>query len=329
MTKTQKILLGILIVQIGLAAATFLTTRSLAGASDAKPFLGMKAADVTGLAIEAGEAKPGEKADRVELAKKDGGWVVASGGDFPAKADKVDELVKNLAEMTVREPISTQASGHAALGVADAEFGRKVTIEAGGAEKTFFVGSGDGPGVHLRFANEPAVYQSRGVSAWSVSASARAYVDSKYVDVDKDKLSAVTVVNAQGTLTFKKVGDSWTLAELPAGEALDADKVKLFVGKAAKVNLEAPVGKEILPALGLGAGAKVTLVGTVEDKPKIVSYLVGARAGESSYYAKADDSDYVVTVSKYSAEQLLEKVALDFAKPKPKEDADSDSEPQP
>ena len=328
MTKTQKILIAALLLQIGLAVLTFATTRSAGAGAGAKPFLGIKAADVTDLVIEAA-AQEGGAPERIELAKKDGKWVVASGGDFPAKADKVEELVKNLTELAVRDPISTQAANHAELKVADQEFGRKVQIKAGAAEKTFFVGAGDGPGVHLRFANEAAVYQSRGVSVWSVSASARTYVDTKYVEMDKDKLAAVTVQNAKGLLTFKKAGDSWTLAELPAGEAIDADKAKAFVAKAARLALEAPVGKEAKPEFGLGAGARVTLVGTADDKPKTLSYLVGAPADDKSFYAKADDSDFFVTVSKYAAEQLLDKAAADFVKPKPKEGGDSDSEPVP
>jgi hypothetical protein len=320
MTKTQKILLGALVLQLGLAAATYLTTRSAAGASAARPFLGVKASDVTGLVIESGASEAGG-GELVDLEKVDGQWVVASGGGFPAKADKVEELVKNLSDLAVHEPISTQPANHAELKVADAEFGRKVTLKTGASEKTFFVGSGDGPGVHLRNAGEPAVYLSRGISAWSVNASARNYVDTKYVEMEKDGLSAVTIVNTKGALTFKKAGDSWTLAELPEGEALDADKAKAFVARAAKLSLEAPIGKEPKPEFGLGSGAKVTLVGTAEGKPKTVAYLIGSKASDKAYYAKADDSDYVITASKYAAEQLIDKSVADFVKAKPKEEA--------
>jgi hypothetical protein len=124
------------------------------------------------------------------------------------------------------------------------------------------------------------------------------------------------VSNAQGRLSFAKQGDSWTLGELPEGETLDQNKVKAFVNKVSNLNLEEPVGKEMKPEYGLREGAEVFLVSGTEADTVSKRYVIGAqRPGEQSFYAKADDNDWVVAVSKWSAEDTLKKGLADFVKP--------------
>ena len=174
--------------------------------------------------------------------------------------------------------------------------------------------------MNLRYRGKNEVYRARGMSVWTINNNVRSYVNTKYVETDKDKLSQVVVSNPQGRLSFAKEGDKWTLAELPAGETLDESKVKTFINKVSTLNLQEPIGKEATAEHGLSGGAEVFLVGSNEEGTETKRYVIGARRDEQSIYAKADDSDWVVTVSKWSAEDIRNKGAADFAKPAEKKE---------
>jgi hypothetical protein len=316
----NKILAGLLGVQVLLAIATWSTRSAAPEPEGAKDLLTFDLGDVTKVEIsekagaEGGEAKAAS--DTVTLAKSGDGWVVASAGDYPAKPGKVEEVVGKLVDLKVRNPIATQKANHNALRVGDREYGRKVKLEAGGKTVELIVGSGSGNSSHVRLADSDEVYRARGVSTFSISTGVRSYVETKYLETKVDALTSINVRNAKGTLTLQKGEDGeWQLAELPPGAELDTTKLKTLVNAVARLNLNAPVGKEVKPEHGLDApNAEVTLIGTENEEAKTWRYVIGAALDDQYFYAKADDNEYVVTVAKWSTEQARSKAAVDFVK---------------
>lgn len=336
MTRRSQAYLGALLAaQVVLAIVTWSSggVRLQGGAKAHRLLADVEAGDIVQLTLigepeDAGRAEPAAESaaepERLVLARRGEGWVVASAGDYPAKSERVDDLVDKLLAATVREPIATQAVSHDALDVGERDYARRVIIETAAGARTLVLGNGPRSSAHVRFEGEDDVYSVRGLSVWNVRTDARSYIDPLYVDVDRQKLTAVTVRNARGTLTFVNGSDGWDLAELPAGGERDAGKIGALINAVSRLNVQEPVGTGVEPDYGLSNGARVTLAWNEDDRTETLSYVVGAAADDRSYYAKADGNDYVVTILKYAAEQVLTKTPADFVKAAP---ADSNTAP--
>ncbi len=311
--KLQGILVGALALQIVLA---FVTWNASGGNKlpDPRPLLDLDKAAVT--ALEITEKPVGtDAAETLRLEKQGDAWIVATAGGFPAKKDKVEELVGKLADLKVREPVGTQKANHNALRVGDDVWSRKVKITAGGETKALVIGSGPGASIHARFADAAEVFRGRGVSEAAISGRVSSYVDTELVKVDAAKLKEIQVANPSGSLSFRKEGEDWQLAELPAGEALDQAQAKSFASSVARLTMKAPVTKTVEAAHGLEAGAtKVTLTYTDDQAAsKTLTYTIGA-AKDDARYVKADGQDFVVLVSDWATKSAREKTANDFVK---------------
>jgi hypothetical protein len=322
--RSQAILAAVLAVQVVLAIVTWSTDGArLRGGVEARPLLDTATEDVLRITLvgePAGDA--GAEPERLVLARQGSGWVVESAGSYPAKPERVDELVTKLASATVREPIATQAVSHDALNVGERDYARRIIVETSAASETIVMGDGPRSSAHVRLAGDDEVYSARGIAVWNVRTDARSYIEPLYVDVDRQNLTAVTVQNAHGTLTFRSGDDGWSLAELPAASERDAAAIGALVNALSRLNIQAPVATELRPEYGLDDGAHVTLAWTAEDSTEALSYVVGAEAGDGSYYAKADGNDHVVTIPKYAGEQAVTKTPADFVKTAPAGAAD-------
>ncbi len=322
MKRTHGILAGVLAIQAVLALFTWsggaATSSGGEGVSAAFDFM---AADISTISI-IGEQKPdGAAPDAVRLARVDGGWVVASAGDYPAVADKVDAIAGKLAEMKVGRAIASRRANHEALGVGARSYGRRVSVDAAGGEHALVFGRGARQSSHVRVDDGDDVFVTKDLGVWNLRADARNYIEIGYVDVDRQTATEITLRNEHGTLSFSKSDAGWALAELPPGAEQDAAAVGSMINSLTRISLHAPVGGEIKPSYGLdadaqvGKGAQVTIKWeSEEDGSGSVSYAVGAAADERSYYAKAANHDHVVTIAKHAAEQALTKKAADFVK---------------
>lgn len=312
MSKTNLYLTIMFFAQIGLGALTWTTCESTPEDTGEKELLAFASNDVTALEITEKPYKETDPVKKIALTKKDDNWVVSSAGDYPADKEKVDKVLDKLVSLKAGEPIATNAANHNALKVGDKDYGRKVSLKTKSGDKSLVIGDGPGQSVHVRTDGKPEVYRARGLSVWTLSTSLSSYLDTKYVEVDKDKLNSVTVTNKKGTLSFTKEGDNWMLAELPPGKKLDQDKVKTFIGEVAKLTFNKPVGKDKKSEHGLDSGTTVRISYTEDDETKTLTYTIGAKKDDSYFYAKADNNDFVVTVSKWSTDEAREKAAEDF-----------------
>lgn len=314
MNKRNLYLIIGLFAQLGLCAVTWTTCESGSERTPPKALLGVKSSEITEMKISGAPPKEGKDATQITLAKKDGKWVVANAADFPAEEAKVTEVLDKLTALTAGEPVATKAANHNALSVGETVYGKKITIKTGNNSQTFFVGNGPGESIHVRFDKKNDVFRARGISEWKVKSGISDYIDSSYVKVDKDALTRVSVTNKKGTLTFSTQGDTWNLAELPEGHMLDDIKVDTFIAEVREVDLKTPVSKTIESSYGLEQGVKVALTYTEEEKEKHLNYTIGAKEDDNAFYMKSDDNDFVVTVSKWSVDQMTEKGPEDFAK---------------
>src|SRR5688572_18161415 len=98
LTKTNKILLALLVVQLLLAAFVLVRSDDNAVLKEQPLLAGFDAAAVTKLQIHTDKGKP------VELVKRGTDWVIASHFDYPADPVKVEAALSPIAKLSAAEP---------------------------------------------------------------------------------------------------------------------------------------------------------------------------------------------------------------------------------
>lgn len=325
MTKTNKILIAVLVLQVVLIMGMRFGGESKLDYTATRVLPTLEADDVTSLQID-GPPKTGDgpPQNSVTLTKKNGAWGVASADDFPVEATKVKELLEKLESLTSRTRVLDSGTYHEKLEVAPDKFQRKVTLDAKGTKTVLYVGSSASfKNVHVRVDGQDAVYLVNDFATTDVGDRAWNWVDRDYVKLDKANVWRVDVKNAKGTLTLEKnpVDNLW--AALGVTEPLDKTKVDDLVRKATQIDMEAPVSKAAKPEFGLDSPlATVTLVtgtstiaGTPPPKTDFVTVKVGKKIeAESAYYVKASTSEYVVKVQAFGVEPLVNHTKDDLLK---------------
>ncbi|MBN2341298.1 MAG: DUF4340 domain-containing protein, partial [Deltaproteobacteria bacterium] len=343
MTKANKILIIVLVVQAALAAITWTAVKDTPEVTKKSKLLNFEAKDVNKIEIVATQ---GEKVTPAIVLEKTGdAWTMASADGYPVKTETITELLDSLVGIEIESPIATTAANHSKLNVAKEGFDRKVTLTAGGKSVTLFLGRGARSDAHVRVAGSDDVYTAVGLSVWSINSRPTNYVETEYLKADADKAKSITITNAKGSIHFVKEGDAWTIPGLlpddgadtsaapvvaegdTDGETrkeIDSAEIKRLADKLMAINLVEPVGKKDDVKYGLKDGATVVIESEKDGKPVTLKYAVGAK-DETNRYLKADGNDYIVKVSNFIVEPVTEKVATDFIKEvKPGDEAPSE-----
>jgi hypothetical protein len=309
-TRTQRILAGVLAFQIVLVAVTFWPRGAASEA--AGPLLGEISADsVSSLTIT------DDQGEQVTLARQGDGWVLASGGDYPAQGEDVDAAVDQLLAIT-RSPLVTRtAASHDRLQVAADNFVREITLTLGNGEtQTLYLGVSGGPlATHVRLAGEDEVFLTNEVTSYDLQASAINWVDPIYLSLERDNIDSMIVENAQGRLVFQKdgVGD-WMMEGLAPDETFNFSPLSTLLSRVSALRLVAPVGTEVLPEYGLTEPqATVDLtVATDDSASQEITVRIGAQADDGNYYVQSSESDYVVKIADFTVEDFVTHTREDF-----------------
>jgi hypothetical protein len=200
LTRFHKILLALLAAQIVLVILV-VSRGDDSAALKAHPILaGFDAAKVTRLQVFAGkDARP------LDLAKRDAGWVLASGFDYPVDQAKVTDALAPLAKLTAAAPTATQAARHKQLHVADADFERKLVITQDGKDTTLYIGGSAGlRRVAVRIGGSDDVFGVTGISAAAVGSEPRQWVDPGYVKLSRDDIAKLVVARDGKTVELAR-----------------------------------------------------------------------------------------------------------------------------
>jgi hypothetical protein len=342
LTKWNKILLGVLAVQLAILAGARLvaTTGGQKTGRPLKLFPKLDGSTVTEIRVADGEGHV------QELRKEAGRWVLASGGGYPVKEAKVTELLGKLPTLMAGEPVTENPAHHRALEVGAEGFQRSVAITTkGGPPVKFFLGSSPGiKNVHLRRDGEKAVYLVKDLSAWDVGAMATDWVESDYFKSDRDAIVEMRLKNGSGEVALAKRDSKWTLegVDLDEGQRVKQTEVDTLLGSASSVPLFAPVSRGVEPKFGLDKpAATITIV--VEEKEKDKDgkpkadapgkkmtrvLAVGAKDGEH-YFIKSGDAPFVVKAAAWAVEPFLQKKQADFIEKEKPEDKNKDGASSP
>jgi len=269
LTRFHKILIAALAVQLVLVVFVMTRGDDSAALKEHPILTGFDAAKVTRLQVFSGQdAKP------VDLVKRDAGWVLASGFDYPVDQAKVTDVLSPVAKLAAAAPIATQASRHKQLHVADTELERKLVITVGGKDVTLYIGSSAGARrTAVRIGGDDKVFAVTGISAAAVGSEPRQWVDASYVKLTRDDIAKVSVQRDATTVELARPAppsaapagpgsgsaagsaapppppppaEHWSAVvrgapiTLATGESLDDAAIDRLVGQVATIDLRSP-----------------------------------------------------------------------------------------
>jgi hypothetical protein len=311
MSRLNRILVGILALQLVLAVVVFWPRSAGSGAGGESLFPGVEAGQIQEISLSAADG------ETIELAKRDGKWVLPQADDYPVNEEKVKPLVDGLAALTSDRLVTQTSASHERLQVAEDAYERRIDFQtADGTLHRVYLGSSPSFGAtHVRAGDQDEVFLTSDLSTQDAGVAATSWVDTSYFSVPLAEVVAVTVENAQGTLEFGQEAETWVMEGLAADETLNEGMVRSFVNRAISVSLLRPLGKEDLPAYGMQEPNAVVTIRTQSEDSGEETYVlrVGAQdPGDNSYVVKSSESPYYVRVREFSVQDLVEKSHADF-----------------
>jgi hypothetical protein len=325
MTRLQRILSGLVILQLGLAAIVF-WPRAADGGSGG-PLLGELDADaVTAITLT------NRSGVRSEMQRRGGEWVLSSAADYPVDAAKVSPLLEKLAAITTDRLVTRTADSHRRLQVAGDDFVVEIGLTmTGGAAHTIYIGSApNATATHVRLGGQDETYLTGAIASWEVNPAASSWIDTGYVSLDQTGVTALVLENGNGRFEFVKDEEgTWQLLELEEGETLDASKVTALLGRVSNLRLTEPLGTREEAAYRLSepqATLTITMTDDEGQSSQVGTLVVGAQdAEDNSFIVKWSGSEYYVRVSAFSVESLVETTRDDLLVPPPEP---SEEEPE-
>jgi hypothetical protein len=311
MSKLNRILIGVLVVQI-VVAAIILWPRPVVSGEGQSLFRGVEAERIAKLTITAADGSS------IHLAKSGSGWMLPDADDYPVLEDKVPPLLEKIAGLKAERLVTQTAGSHKRLQVAEDSFERRIEfVLDDGVLHTLYLGSSPSYGTtHVRADNQNEVYLTSELSAQDAAVDASSWVDRDYLDIPQDQIVAVTLENANGRFEFAKIGEeTWMMTGLQAGEAYDEAKVKALVNKARYTTMLRPLGKIEKAEYGLANPQAIVTIVTESADTGTKTYVlqVGAKdPADNSYVVKSSGSAYYVRVSEFTVNEFVEKVQDDL-----------------
>lgn len=309
MNRLQQILVGLLVVQVILAAALLWPRPAPAGAGSA-PLLGLKAEEISGITIRDDQGKSIALARSAATGAGQAGWVLPDAGNYPVESNKITPLLEKLTAIKGNRLVAQTPAAHKRLKVADDTFARRLEIKSSTGTTTLYIGTSGGvSSSHVRLAGQDQVYLASGISEWEFGTGAASWVNPTYFTVPQADVTALTLRNAKGEWTFRRGADgNWTMEGLAAGETLNSGSVQTLLSSVSNVALNRPLGVTEDPAYGLAQpSAVVTITAKGADGEKTYTLTVGAQdPDDKTYVVKSSESAYYVRVAEYSVRSLVE-----------------------
>lgn len=269
MNRTTIFLAGLLLLQLGLLAVRG------RGAGDAASRAEAKAPLFPGLTVEQiARVRIADRAGQsVELARGDaGGWVVASAGRYPAKADAVERLLGKVVALESAGTAATNAASHAGFEVAEELFQRDLRLFDGAGKEAWrlFLGRPVAGGVFARKGGDATVHRIAEPLAWQAATQPLPFIDTQLVKLDPTKAKALSFARGgKPALALERgEGGAW---KATAPEPFDAEKAKVdeTLRALSHVYAAAPVAAVAAAEHGLDGPEALTVEATLDDGTKV------------------------------------------------------------
>lgn len=312
MNKTQKILVGVLLLQIVVIVVVFLGLQPKPAQNE--PLLtGLEISQVTSIQIK------DNNNNQVELTKQAENWVLANGTNFPVISQNVSSLLEGLQNIRTNRLVTGTPASHQRLEVSPQNYQREVTITAGEDQFTVYLGSSPAPSnVHVRLMNDNAVYLTNSLSTNTANAQVSNWIDTAFVQLDANQVTSVSVQNGNGDFQFIRGEDAtWQFAEPNNGEVLDPSLWSSYLTAFTNLRMVIPVSTSLEDRFGLSSPlAQVSLHYLEDSADKAATLTIGQQdPTDQNYYAQWSLSPYIVKISSFNAERIINIALTDLVTP--------------
>ena len=335
MTKLNRILVVLLVLQLGLAAVVLWPRRVTI--EDAQSlFPDLEANRVARVTIT------GADGDRIELAKDGADWVLPEADDYPVQSGEVSALLVKIAGLQTGQPVTETSGSHERLGVAEDAYERLVELESDdGTGYRLYVGTSPSYGAtHVRAGGQDKVYLTSDLLPSDVGLLPTDWADRNYFSVPQDQVMRLSLENQNGEFTFIRLvtggelapeQELWSMADLTQDETLNTTAVETLLSRAASVLMQQPLGTEEKPEYGMDNPTAVVALRTQNEEEGAKNYTlrVGAQdPTDGSYVVISSESPYYVRVSEFTVQRFVEAVREDFLELPPTPEAAPEATPE-
>jgi hypothetical protein len=293
MTRLNKVLLGLLVVQAVLAAVVLLRGDDTALAAQRPIVAGLDPKLVTKIAVFDKDAdKPG-----LELVRTDAGWQLASHFGHPASTEKVDELLTKIAALRTRGAIATSAVRLDQLRVGDKAFERKLVLTTAKGDTTLYVGtSAGGRSNAVRVGGATGAHGVTTLSPWTVEPQPSRWIEPAYLELDRERIVRVVIQGTGGAVELDRAATGWQLTAagqpvaLGPGEQLDTAAVDAIVSAVSRMTVFEPAD----PARDASAPTATISVWVTPEDPAGSAASPDQRVADHTIDVVADGENYWV-----------------------------------
>ncbi len=253
-------------------------------------------------------ATEGDKAEPAEthVLEKDGEtWNLTAPVKARANQKNVENLLKNLTQIDVKEQVSPDNASFENYDLTDEKALQVRLFEGDSVVFQFWAGSSGGRGQTARLPGQDGVYAIDGFSSFMAKRDTKGWRDLKIAEIATDTVKGVTIEGEEGTFVFEKTEDQWA-GKFKKGKSPVGLAIKDFEPSKVDDMLRA---YKTLNATGFGDGktaeetgltepvATVTFAGESETK-----ILFGSNSEGSSRWVKLDGKDEIYSVSSWAAD---------------------------
>ena len=309
-SKTQKILVALLILQLALIGWAFWPEQD--GLEAGIPLIANGSLiNVNRVEIQ---TDLGETLS-LELDSSSARWVHAPSG-YPLTDGIVAELIEKLENVETGRLVTQTPASHSRLRVAEDQFQAKVSVWSDGVKHELIVGSApNSRSVHVRVPNQDEVWLTDAFSSDDVDPSVRNWLNTLYYSVDRSDVVALTVENENGIFQFEQttpagedseenfVAPIWTLAQLTDGQQLNLEQFNNLLSQATSMRFLEPLGDVAHPSFGLDKPMSKITIQLKNDERTL---RIGAYDEQTDSYVIDSDFGPIVRISSPAVNRFVE-----------------------
>jgi hypothetical protein len=308
MRNIPFILGAVLVVQLGLAGV-LAWQQNEAGQGKSGPLLSFDQAAVDRVVIDQPDGKSLTlMRDTAKDTKGKTGWHLAVG--YPVVAGRVDGLLTSLADLKRPWPVATTADALKRFKVADDDFERRLTLEAGGKTVASLL-LGTSPSFRqtdVRLAGQDDVYNIPLETA-DMTARAGDWADHSSIALDEQKMTQIAVgglvlEHRQPAGSKDKAAKVWQLADLATGEQMDAGKVDGLVSALASPSFSDVLAAGSANAYDFAAPAAEAKVTMADGKQ--ITYTLGKTKDGQDDGLEISGHPYIFVLPSYASAPLTD-----------------------
>lgn len=336
MRRSIPLLIVLLAVQLGVAGLLAMRRNPLASIPPQSPLIGPAAQSADRLLLE-GHGDAGAPA-RVEIAKRNGEWVLPGYFNAPADKFKVEDLLSELADLRRGLPIATSSSALERFKLADDDFDRRLTLSQGShTVGTLYFGSSTGARrTDARNASDHAVY-SVDLATYEMPTQLSSWFANDLLESQPDQLTGVDIQMPQGSLHLARQSapaqpaaptkpgaaakpatktpatatpatpaatPTWSAADVPAGHHLDEAKVEALSHNIGDLRLQGVLGTSAQPDWQQAHPLLTLTLHRMQHPDQ--SWVISQPAGANYYVLKASNQPWYFSVDASTGKQLLD-----------------------